>query len=429
MPISTRTGRLAVSKRVSSTRVSSRNPGQRGRQGNRLSPLLPSGAGQNARAAVKPAPASTIRSTLALPSLSPAVPNVIPWWARRTEGETTQSSLPDIASKLLDLGVLRSSDWTGALENSVASGLSRWMESMDGKDSLKCFSLWCELFSDANAEPVGLHSASWCNAFIGMPVDHGGFGIVCHEMEDIYPMTCGEAVLEIEELHKGAGFAILGLLDEFNAITGLTIATPGWLFSAAHWSGTFTRGDFTQADFHEIVPLEATDSKYGRSQKNRIHRAHEIAQMGAGLGVQRCLSAAVDLIDKCDEARRHARCETKGESRLAGGLGHRCWTYMDQDWPSVLMRWSNSDAFCRIFDDYVESSHEAGVTPVIGYEDATAVLLSARFFDARLPNRHPASLASAIRAIALINDLVVRADRLVAAMSEMSEPIRLEVAA
>jgi hypothetical protein len=367
-------------------------------------------------------------TSLVLPRLASGIPGSIPWNRTGTPADS-RPTLVDLAEKLLDLGVLRSSDWSGNLEDSVAIGFTRWIEEFCGARGMHCFGFWGLAFADADAGPVELHSPSWCNQFIGMPVDHGGFVFVEQAFDNVTSVTCGDAIEAVERHSNGAGYALLALIDEVIDLTGISIATPKFVYGAGRWAGTFGNGDFSEEEFFTEVPRAAVEHKYGRSKKSSILKANDLITEETSLVVRNILEVAVKLVDKCDEARRQEKTEMQGKAERAGGLGHRHWSRCSHDLPSTAVRWSKNDWTFRILDDYIEQTHEAGVMDLVGEDDEAFSVLTVRFFDARLPDNHPGSLATALRSVRLISELMMLTDQLLFTMNEESQdwPLSVEV--
>lgn len=355
-----------------------------------------------------PPPHAQPQHFITLPAFAGEVPPSIEWH----NGAQGTGALARIAQTLLDAGVLQDGDWQGNLSDTLHAGLVRWAHEECGAAKLAHITLNLTFCDDAD-DDADFSAVRWHERFGGRKDQPIGALLMTTAPYpyDAHEVIVGATISKIEAFGRGAGFAILGLIDVVCLMT-MPIATPRWAYGAAGCYGSFhvtseewrerrwdhgysddeneadendVTGLVTEDSFFRAIPLDAVrevedgpegpgiemESVWNARQRRRVQRALKNVQAVIALdkpprdGFPFVPSPREQLRDVLEQALeldglfKAARAQFPSDD-LALTLNHNLLSFNHADWPVAVLRWSKTDPIPRLLDDHHESIGEGG---------------------------------------------------------------------
>lgn len=380
--------------------------------------------------AIATLPRPSIHNALQLPRFSKEIPSAFDL-PSNADGPR---ALAAIAQALLDEGILREEDYqhAGNLADAVHCGLNRWAITECGAERIKHFGL-ALIYAD-HAEELGPALRWWPHGEWRWGQDSFGLlGLTGDAYRDgLSYVHVGATIMKIEALQKGAGFAVLGLIED--ALPDLLCcATPHWSLGAAKFYDLFNGGGYrsdypdeagdiednesgllTEKEFFAAIPRAACDVEWTPAKSRLLRRAQKRAGSEPGGKLAAIIGCAREFEALLQKA-RHDMTSWDGIPTdyytRATAINQLCWLSQCTDMPEALIRWSKEDPIPRIVDDHHQFVWECGSQCPISDEDGEPEeLLFARVFrlDVEVPETTIGSLRHAVRGLKYAVQLLVK---------------------
>lgn len=299
-----------------------------------------------------------------------------------------------LADGLLSAGVVRESDWTGRLEDTLSAGFARWLNADLGLEHLRFFELTFAYTDDLDRSQVddeagigfAAYAEVWARAHAPKrgkrppgPPTVGALGLFCAADEDCTGPSWGREVIvgtqvqALERLTPGAGYSVLGLLQL--VLQPFFAATPWWGERFMKWAGGFlyeTEADDFGLDREEdpdrdpdqedprdaegVFTLERyqaafPDAALGRQWRPEpVRAAREVWRPGDGVELFRALREAETLAGLWFGWNHKRRALNEWDTFENG----------HEAVPTVVVRWDEGDPLPRVVDDYQQNAWESG---------------------------------------------------------------------
>lgn len=263
--------------------------------------------------------------------------------AYRTEANS--DALFIITEGLLAEGILQEEDWDAeaGFPASLNAGLRRFLDDMGARD-LGYFPLTLAYTNDLSHFEI--------TEYTSRKRPDGGFALIGN---NIGVAEVGESLLRIEGLAKGAGYAIMALLQSaLHTVRGWTpVVAYNELASNlemevdhqdenGNWKLPDDYEGLTLEEFLVTCPMKVLDAEWNQ---RAYHRAVKRAPAERGSMEAMALYLADSLREALDLWKREC-----GEEYQRNQIGESEWPAC----PCVVLRWTEDDEVARMFDDYAE---------------------------------------------------------------------------
>lgn len=382
----------------------------------------------------------TIHNFLELPHFSKEVPSTLDF----SSGGEGARTLGAIATAFLDCGILHQSNWQGNLADTLHYALHCYVHGLCGADQLTTLAnLDLYFFGDSN-DDGSWNSAPglryhWFDVIGGnRDLPYGCFTFICSPYNNDMDGVCvGASVMKIEDIHAGAGFALMGLIDLACAMTVCGL-TPRWALGAAQHYHSFDRdravtddefdgdesGLITEDDFFTRIPLDACTTLWDAKARKAVKAALlSLGNLACEDIEGQILRAALELDDAVQQAQYQLKRWDNTDGKTEDTLNQQWALFKSGDFPSFWVRWSQGDPTIRLLDDHMEGLWECGGVTMI--EDDTgegSPVVYLRAFQLGLPEKSSGSIHSALRAVGHTIHIMVQLEKLLLLMHSKEAP-------
>lgn len=316
---------------------------------------------------------------LPLPQFSSDVPAYL-------EYSNGQGNSIVLARALLEAGVLCEDDWSGVLGQSIEQGLTRWLGEQTAHYTFRRLGMNLAFTDDVYGEnnlvnQTLIEPPRWNGKPRPIETVYGMFALTHNPYSPLCDACVGNRVLDLEELHPGAGFALLHLVC--TAIEKIHGWTPGRAlefcqeqFEWLRYEGFDLYADEGNSDDNEPYDAETVTDKWLEEQSGKLSPAslksdlpRELFRAKTSLApMKRALNGigawarddadAFLLRNGLDLAALLRSQKRVFSKRVAQGIADVPFMISATPAIPVVLYWNESDDITRAFDDKIEEMNQ-----------------------------------------------------------------------